>query len=257
MMLALSVLLGACASTRSHGTSGRYAFDTATNSCRQHPANCAALPGQPVAPHPVAAAAMTASATLRVLDAATRALVEKALKECADEARSVVLLRHKQDFKGASPTEEECRNQVVDVQGRRVTRAMQLGTEMHEVALSCAEEQLSKLRPGGFSREPRYRYDGGRTTWLSPAEEASLRAQRRYSELEGSLSPDIVLHWGDPLQVQAVYDFKFPCVNIDKVPPWGEYPEGHPHQDFNQGQLYQRALGPVPARVVPRLGVIP
>jgi hypothetical protein len=34
----------------------------------------------------------------------------------------------------------------------------------------------------------------------------------------GTLEPDVVIHTGDPLQVQAVYDFKFRCVGFDKKP---------------------------------------
>ncbi|HZH78584.1 MAG TPA: hypothetical protein VEY88_21325, partial [Archangium sp.] len=75
-------------------------------------------------------------------------------------------------------------------------------------------------------------------------------------ELLGSLQPDVVIHAGDPLQVQEVYDFKFPCVNTAKEPPWDDYPEGHPYADLDQGEMYGRVLAKNPARVVPRLGVI-
>ena len=139
-----------------------------------------------------------------------------------------------------------------------MTRAMRFGEEMHRVALRCAKEKLEKLRPGGFGLELRYRYDPktGRLTLVSPAEEQLLLRQGRGSELRGTLVPDVVLHDGNPLNVEDVYDFKFPCVNTDTAPPWREYSEGHPDEGSSQGKMYGEALQVKPARVVPRLGVI-
>ncbi|MFL5352782.1 MAG: hypothetical protein ACJ8AN_09055 [Archangium sp.] len=74
--------------------------------------------------------------------------------------------------------------------------------------------------------------------------------------MKGSLKPDVVIHQGDPLQPQEVYDFKFPCVNTDETPPWSKYPDDHPYARLDQGKVYERILAPKPARVVPRLGVI-
>jgi hypothetical protein len=68
--------------------------------------------------------------------------------------------------------------------------------------------------------------------------------------------PDVVIHTGDLLAVQAVYDFKFPCANDGAQPRWDSYPEEHPYEDVNQGQMYWEAFGVKPARVAPRLGVI-
>lgn len=107
-------------------------------------------------------------ATRLLLDAETKVRIEDALKECAEQARSEVLLRR---FGGRSPTPEDCREQVgVDSKGERVIRAMQFGQEMHEIAFRCVRERLGKLLPGGFSVEPRYRYDQrtGTTTLISP-----------------------------------------------------------------------------------------
>lgn len=204
----------------------------------------------------VATAGATAHAALRTLDAATRRDIEDALVECADGARSTVLLRHKWRFAGRSPSADECKSWVEDAQGRSMTLAMLLGQEMHNEALWCAEHRLGELRPGGYSLEPRYRYDGRQTTHVTPEEEAKLLSSKRYAELEGTLKPDVVIHSGDALRAQSVYDFKFPCVNTDVAPRWNEYPEGHPYEDFHQGQMYERALGPRPVRVVPRLGVV-
>jgi hypothetical protein len=259
-VLTCCLLLSACASSsgRSHG---RYALDTATNACRQNPANCAALLGREAALKPVQAVATigtTVHAALQVLDAKTKADVEEALKDCADLARTEVLDRHRGDFAGPIPTEAECKQWVLDKAGKSVTWAMLLGEEMHQVALQCAQGRLDTLRPGGYSLEPCYRYNRpARQISLVPAEERlALLCDGRGSELRGTLRPDVVLHTGDPLQVQAVFDFKFPCVNSGGPPRWNTYPRGHAYDGETQGDLYKEALGPEPRRIVPRWGVL-
>jgi len=238
-MLVSSLLLGACAGTPGRQRAEAYRFDSVSNACRQSPAHCAALAGKESVGHPLAAAATTGSVVVRALEVLDRELIEAALIECADLARSDVLLRHRRDFAGPSPSREECHQQVKDAAGRRVSRAMQLGTEMHQVALQCAKERLGQLRPGGFSLEPTYRYD-------------SRSGQTKYL---GTIAPDVVIHTGNPLHVQAVYDFKFPCFHLDDMPHWNTYPPGHPHHRIAQGHLYEAALSAPAARVAPRIGV--
>jgi hypothetical protein len=182
--------------------------------------------------------------------------IEQALGECANLAHAEVILRL---MKGRKPTPEECREQVgKNAQGEPITRAMQLGEEMHRVALKCAQERLTKLRPGGFSIEPRYRYDlhTKKTTLVSSEEATALLSRGRGSELRGTLVPDVVIHAGNPLRAEEVYDFKFPCVDPESRPPWRRYPPGHPHQDLSQGAVYKDALGREPRRVVPGDGII-
>ena len=130
---------------------------------------------------------------------------------------------------------------------------------MHEVARACAEERLRRLRPGRYSLEQRYRYDRqtGEKELVTSEEEKALEASGNGGELKGTLKPDVVIHEGDPLDVQAIYDFKFPCVSTDRVPRWTDYPPGHPYHGSNQGDMYEEALGPAPMRIVPRLGVVP
>jgi hypothetical protein len=156
------------------------------------------------------------------------------------------------------PTREECEEVVgMDRRGQPITRAMQLGVEQHEVALRCAEELLSKLRPSGFSISPRYRYDPktGKTEYIPREIVEELLRQGRSDELKGTLEPDIVISEESPRRVQAVYDFKFPCVNTGDRSPWRKYPKGHPHEGYDQGEMYERALRTEPARVQPRVGV--
>ncbi len=140
----------------------------------------------------------------------------------------------------------------MDPCGRRVTRAMQLGKEKHDLALHCAEQKLGALIPGSFSLEPRYRYDRltGQKQLVTPELVRALRQQGCGDELEGTIVPDVVIHSGNPLDVLAVYDFKFPCPSSNE-PRWNDYPRGHPYQDSNQGVMYHKALGVKPFRVAP------
>jgi hypothetical protein len=183
----------------------------------------------------------------------------EALKKCADDARLEVLLRYDGYFKGVGPSPDECQEEVLDGTERRITWAMRLGLEMHEVALRCAEVELGKLRPGGFSLEPRYQYDPEtrQPRWIRPDEEQALKKSGNGGELLGTLKPDVVLHSGDPLRVQAIYDFKFPCVNTDQMPKWREYPADHPYEGRNQGEIYKEAFSSGVFRVAPHIGVAP
>jgi hypothetical protein len=191
-----------------------------------------------------------------LIDATLDASIRQALKECADQARSEVMYQHFQ----RSPTRQECQEVVAyDSQGQPVTRAMLLGREQHKAALACAELRLRQLKPGGFTIAPRYRYDPstGLTRFIPPEEVKALLEQGRTAELLGTIEPDLVLHLpGQPLHVQHVFDFKFPCVNTDNPIRWRDYPDGHPHQGKSQGRLYKDALKAEPLRVQPHIGVI-
>jgi hypothetical protein len=256
------VLQTACTTPVGAHRGDSYSYDnSASAACRQNPANCVALSGKEAAYEPVlqaGTAAASAAAVMAVLDNEARISIERALTDCAQMARSEVLLRYPTAFKGPAPDATECNQSTVDAQGRSVTWAMRLGTEMHEIARQCAEEELNELRPGGFSLEQRYRYDmrTRRTKLVSTAEEQALKDSGNQGELRGTVKPDVVIHSGDPLDVQAVYDFKFPCVNPNRIPHWDTYPEGHPYQGNSQGRVYEQLLGVEPARIMPRWGVI-
>jgi hypothetical protein len=95
---------------------------------------------------------------------------------------------------------------------------------MHEAAQKCADAALKKLVPGRFSLEQRYRYDPNTKEKkpVSAEHEKALVESGNAGELKGSVKPDVVIHAGDLLAVQAVYDFKFRCVND------GDSPLRHP-----------------------------
>jgi hypothetical protein len=134
---------------------------------------------------------------------------------------------------------------------------MQLGSEKHRVALECVRARLGEEVPDRFSLEPRYQYDPrtGRTRLLSPQQVEEWIREGLLHHLLGTLVPDVVLHdAGNPLKVQAVYDFKFPCA-ADNPPSWSTYPPNHPYAESNQGKIYNDALGTA-ARVAPGHGIV-
>ena len=178
------------------------------------------------------------------------------MEVCADQARTDVLLRHRGTFEGPIPNKGECKQMTVDMEGRSVTWAIRLGLEMHEVALKCAETKLNGMRVR-FSLKPRYRFNRAtkETSLISPEEKAALLRQGGEA-LKGTLEPDVVVHTGDPLQVQAVYDFKFSCVDFDKQPKWRRYPPGHRYAGELQGSIYEEAFRPAAVEIIgPRKGI--
>jgi len=178
------------------------------------------------------------------------------MEVCADLARTDVLLQHRGTFEGPIPNKGKCKQMTVDAQGRSVTWAIRLGLEMHEAALKCAETKLNG-RHLRFSLKPRYRFNRAtkEKSLISPEEKAAL-LRKGGEELKGTLEPDVVIHTGDPLQVQAVYDFKFRCVEFEKPPKWRDYPEGHRYEGKSQGDIYKEAFGPAEVEIIgPRKGI--
>jgi hypothetical protein len=260
-LLASSMFLVACVSTPGRGVPSHYALDSLSNSCLKNPAYCATLTGKDsTTVQAVGTAVASGAAVLAVLDKTQAEHIQEELVDCANMARSEVLIRHRAQFENPTPSDAECRQWTTDAQGRSVTWAMRLGSEMHDVALQCTQGKLNGLRPGGFSLEPCYRHDllTGQTTFISCEQVQELLANGCSSDLRGTIRPDVVIHSGNPLQVLAVFDFKFPCVNLngDQESKWRRYPEGHPCHPFNQKQIYEKALGPEPLMLVPRWGVL-
>jgi hypothetical protein len=259
LLLVGGMLLGACAGTPGRGVPSHYARDSLRARCLRNPLYCATATGREVASGPaqtVGTAVASVAAVWKVLDEATRHSIKSAMERCADTARTEVLLRHSGIFKGPLPDAGECNALTVDATGRSVTWAMRLGLEMHEVALRCAEAELNQIRPGGFSLEPRYRFDRKtrEKSLITPEEKAALLHQGGKG-LKGTLEPDVVIHTGDPLQVQAVYDFKFRCVKFDAPPRWNRYPPEHRYAGERQGDIYEEAFGKVIELIGPRKGV--
>ncbi|WNG18014.1 hypothetical protein [Cystobacter fuscus] len=232
-------------------------FDSASSSCRTNPALCVQVAGEetviPRAGQRLAEFG-TAVGTIRAaLGPEQEARINQVLSECANEARLKVLLEH---MDGKSPTPVEC-DEKKKFGGKVRTRAQFFGEEMHRAAFQCVQEKLSVLRPGGFSLEPRYRYDQRtrQRELISAEEEQALLEEGCFNELKGTIKPDVVIHSGDPLQPQAVYDYKFPCKNTDKA-FWCQYAQG-PYAGLWQNAVYKEILGIQPHQVLPWIGVVP
>ncbi|MFL5353599.1 hypothetical protein [Archangium sp.] len=179
------------------------------------------------------------------------------MKKCADQADEQV---NRKQFGGKSPSRSQCQEEVEQDpcdRNRRLTRAMQLGREKHRLALQCTAEKLGGLIPGRFSLEQRYRGDPrtGKKELVSPEEARTLLQQGCGDELAGTIVPDVVIHSGDPLEILAVYDFKFPCPETNS-PTWRAYEQG-PFAGSTQGKIYFAILNIVPNLVAPLREIIP
>ncbi|WNG61810.1 hypothetical protein F0U59_49190 [Archangium gephyra] len=230
------------------GSAG-YAVDSATSACQQNPQYCALVAGEETVVPGAEVAAV--AATLRVLTPEKQPSIEQALVKCVEWAHGEVNLRR---FGGKSASREQCQEELpgTDPCGKKVTRAMQLGTEKHALARQCVEQELNALIPGRFSLNQRYRYDPrtGQKHLVSPEEARALRQRGCSDELEGTIVPDVVIHSGNPLEVLAVYDFKFPCP-ISNYPRWTEYTGRATNGASNQGEAYFNILRVGPDLVAP------
>ena len=233
--------------------------DSATNGCLRNPACATQVGKDAVLPwlSRAAARAGQAAAMLRVWEAAEVAHVERVLVECAKQANSDV--NDRLLGPGQRTRRELCEEWVKDAKGREVTRAMQLGEAKHAAALECVQRVLGATDAGRFSVEPRYLKDAttGRTRWLDPEEVAQWLRDGQFHLLTGSIVPDVVLHaLGNPLKVQRVYDFKFPCP-VTNPAHWDAYPEKSPFARERQDVVYKRILqmDQDPRLVSPNLGV--
>ena len=182
--------------------------------------------------------------------------LDEAMRRCADRADEAM---NRKWHGGRRPTPQECKVVMKrEPNGRLVTWAMMLGKEKHREALSCVEELLKKWMKGRYALEQRYRYleNPRRVEPLSAHQVEQMLREGRWQELVGTLQPDVVIHTGDLTKVLWVYEFKFPCVAPEALPPWNEYPPEHPHANLNQGQVYQKAFDASAVRVVPGQDII-
>ncbi len=227
-----------------------------TYSCcvKQHaarPQSCGAEPslsGTAMATGTLVAAA-TLSSDEAVLPVTTRDAVEKALRDCAVQAHALV----NQKYFGGEPTSAQCNEiQRREAGGRAVTWAMKLGEDKHAEVLSCVKSRLNQLIRDRFSLEQRYRRHPttGQLEQVTLSQREDWLKKHQGHELKGSVVPDIVIHSGDPLKAQAVYDFKFPCLR-ETLPKWTRYEEGHPHEYKSQGEVYEEFFGVRAHRVTP------
>jgi hypothetical protein len=195
-------------------------------------------------------------AVLRLLEAAELARVEQVLMDCANDATTQV--NDQLLGKGKRPTRELCQETfATDARGNKITWAMHLGREKHRVALECVQRELGDLADN-LSLQPQYRYDrvAGKLELLDPRQVEAWIREGLWDMLIGTLVPDVVVHTtGDPLRIQDVFDFKFPCPASNR-PEWYPYPPNHPYRGASQGDMYKEAFRvEEPARVAPGYGI--
>lgn len=263
LLLTLSTLFVGCAAPRltGPGVPRHYAqaMDSATSACLRNPSCYMPPPGEEaILPWLARAleAVRTASAVVRLLEAAELARVQQVLEDCANEASFKV--DEKWLGKDKRPTRQLCQQTYeTDARGNKVTWAMHLGREKHRVALECVHRELGEKLAEHLSLQPQYRYHRKprHLELLDPRQVAKWLRDGLYGMLLGTLIPDVVVHAAnDPLRVQRVFDFKFPCPSSNS-PVWHEYPENHPYHGTNQGGIYEEAFNIEKAtRIAPGYG---
>ncbi|WNG39211.1 hypothetical protein F0U61_40240 [Archangium violaceum] len=246
--LLVLLLLTGCATGGPAGRPGHYAqaTDSATSGCLRNPACYTTPPGEEAIIPWLSRATSAVRATTTVammLQEADIKIIERALTDCARAANEQVN-QEDEELRGQEPTREQCKKVVRREGTREVTRAMELGTKKHALALDCARKVFAERFSENVRVEPTYQKDPntGQWRWINPEQVEEWLQLGLTSKLWGALVPDIVLHAsGNPNQAQRVYDFKFPCP-ADNAPSWGAYAKGHPHHPKNQEKMYADAL---------------
>ncbi len=256
-------LLVGCGSTSRTGVPRGYAqsFDSASQACRRNPLACARGPGEPpLLPllSPGAASAIEAGGWP---DAGVMVRIERILTECSQQAEASV----NELVLGQAPTVEDCRKVLgKDAQGQEDTQARKLGRQKHTVARLCVQQALEEEENVDLRNhvllEPVYRVGAtpGPRELIAPRQVEQWRAEAP-GKLRGTLVPDVVVHAsGQPLNLHALYDFKFPCPG-DKDAQWGFYPHKSPYPNRGQGEVYREYLLGQQGRpflVHPRQGIV-
>lgn len=219
---------------------------TATSGCLRNPACYTTPPGEeaiiPWLSRATSAVRTTTSVAMMLQDADIK-IIERTLTDCAQAANEQVN-KEDEELRGQEPTREQCRKVVRREGNTEVTRAMELGSRKHALALDCARKAFAERLSENVSVEPTYQKepDTGPWRWINPEQVKEWLQLGLTSKLWGALIPDIVIHAsGNPNQVQHVYDFKFPCP-ADNAPSWRPYTRGQPHYPNDQGEMYRRAL---------------
>lgn len=151
----------------------------------------------------------------RALTGAELDQVEGIIKECVAQAHADVndaypkQKGNTQFQNGRFPSDEECRKVVRrDSVGDKITLAQELGKLKHAVAFSCIEARLPENLRENWTREPRYK------------PEPDTNGVELSSGGLGSLLPDLVVHGTrNAIDVQCVYELKFPCFADHKLAP--------------------------------------
>jgi hypothetical protein len=248
------------------GTVGQFAprnyaqtMDSATSACLRNPACYAPPPGESaILPWLSRAieALSSATAALKLLEAADLAKIEQVLKDCANQANHDV--NERLLGQGQRPTRQLCQQTFqTDPGGNKVTWAMHLGREKHQAAMECVQKELPKALSDNLSLQPTYRYNKQtkKLDLLDPKQVEEWLRSGWFYKLIGTLIPDVVVHAaGDLLNIQAVYDFKFPCPT-DNPASWHKYHKDHPYYPSNQQEMYEEAFKVAPLPVRPGFGV--
>ncbi len=229
-------------------------LDSATSGCLRTPACYAQTGEEAILPWLTRSlhALRTATATLRLLEAAEIRHVEQVLVQCARDAHLTI-----NEELGYSPTEAQCQEVVRREGNTDITRSMDLGRKKHARALECARKQFEVSYRDNVSIEPLYLKDSrtGRWRWVDPLLVAQWLSDGLFHLLRGSLVPDVVIHAaGDPLKIQRIYDLKFPCP-VGKPPSWSSYAAGPLSSKREQEKLYEELAGTEPSLIHPLYGV--
>jgi hypothetical protein len=186
----------------------------------------------------------------QALDPTLNADIQEALVRCAEKAHSAVMTRY---FGKRRPTPKECNEKIGEA---GLTRAQKMGNDYEEAALECVRNDILLLKRMGehghalilkqtYRRNP----TTGNVEHFPDALVENLLRNKQYSQLRGSIVPDVVVHrQGFPNKVQAVYDFKFSCTG--KREEWRTYDKG-PYRDRTQGEVYEELLGVRPVIIRP------
>ncbi len=265
LLLTASALLAGCTAPgfSGPGAQRQYAqgMDSATSACLRNPRCYMPPPGEDAILPWLARSVEAARAALtvvRLLEQAELAQVQQVLKDCANEASSKV--DEQWLGKDKRPTRQLCQQTYeTDARGNKITWAMHLGREKHRVALECVQRDLGPELAEHVSLQPQYRYFREPRTLelLDPRQVAEWLREGLYGLLLGTLIPDVVVHGaGDPLRVQAVFDFKFPCPSSNSA-RWYSYPDDHPYHPLNQGNIYREAFNvEKPFLIAPGFGAL-
>ena len=141
--------------------------------------------------------------------------LEGILKECVARANVDVNESYQKQAGGFAfengrfPSDAECSKVVRrDAVGDPVTLAQELGRLKHTAAFDCISARLPEHLRDNFTQEPRYKPDPE----VNGVELAAGGAK--------TLHPDFVVHGTrNAVDVQCVYEFKFPCFANHKLDP--------------------------------------